>query len=133
MHDYESKRRKAFNLLDRIGDLDKQELEEHFTDDNIESIRILWKSLLGDKILPKLTSPSKFAELVYELRKTKRTWGRKLGDAIILAYDMADKNGVETAIDVLKEFIKRCPSPFHREHAQNQLEYYIREGAKKET
>lgn len=121
-------RNRAFHLLDKLGNLEQYEIEKYFSDDILKPISVLLNELSDDKSLPGSLSQADFSELILELRKIKRVWGRKLGDAIILAANKAESEDIDGAINVLEDFIKNCTSPFHRRHAQNQIEYYIKKG-----
>jgi hypothetical protein len=126
------KKRQAIQLLDNLGDLSYEELKEYFREDALELVRIMLLELTDSECLPDPMTPDIFAELIRKLRNTKRMWGRRLGDALILSADKAESGDLETAIIVLEEFMKICPSRYFKGHAQNQIEYYTkRTGAKR--
>jgi hypothetical protein len=119
----EEERKRLFGLLDELAELDQEDLKTRFNAENLKAFRMLFEELL-DESFPKAVSPLKFADLTYRLRETKRTWSRKLGRAIIAAADSIEKDDLESAIDILEKFKRECPSPFYRENAQRQIEYY---------
>ena len=126
MNEKTDKTREAFHLLDRLGSLERHEIEKHFSSDNFNSISTLIDELSDEKNLLALASPANFSKLILELREIKRFWGRKLGDAIIAADEKAASKDIDGAISILEHFIKNCTSPFHRKHAQNQIQYYTK-------
>jgi hypothetical protein len=119
-------KRQPLELLDEIGELDQKEIEKHYKGDALVLARmLLWELTDGEGCSDPIT-PTIFAELMQRLRKVKRMWGRKLGDAIILSADRVQSGNFESAIIGLKEFIRSCPSRYFKEHAQNQIDYYKR-------
>jgi hypothetical protein len=124
-------KRQAFQLLDKLGDLSYGEQKEYLREDVLELVRIMLLEPTDSECLPDPMTPDIFAEVIRKLHNTKRMWGRRLGDALILSGDKADSGDLETAIIVLDEFMKIYPSRYFKGHAQNQIEYYTkRTGAK---
>lgn len=113
-----------FTLLDELAEYDREELRACFSNENIESICTLVKYLLDEIVIPEELTPSKFIDLVYELRKYKKEGARKLGDSLILADGMLKENNLLGAIAVLDKFIDTCPSPFYRGIAEAQKNKY---------
>jgi hypothetical protein len=114
----------AFQFLDNTGALSDKEIEECFNEDVLPLVRILVSEFTEGRDLTDQLTQSEFVRLMRELRRTKRMWGRRLGDAIILSGDKADTGDYASAIVILQEFIKDCPSRYFREHAQNRMRYY---------
>jgi len=119
----EDETKRLFNLLDGLAELDHHELRNRFSEENIKAARMLFDELL-DEPFPRALSADMFADLIYRLRETKRTWSRKLGTAIIAAASSVENDNIKSAIDTLEEFKGSCPSRFYRGNAQKQIEYY---------
>lgn len=119
MEEYLDKLRIPFKLIDKIGFLEKKELEEYYSDENIEAIRIMTPELIDDRILPNKITPLTFSEILFDLCKTRKKWAKALGEVIIQTGELADANNYKAAIAKLDEFIEMCPSQFFRRHAQN--------------
>jgi hypothetical protein len=123
---FENERDEAFNILDELADLEQHDLELQFSKDNIIYLRILLQEFHMEELLVEPISLINFTEIVYKLRETKRFWGRLLGDSIIQAAEMANRRETNGGIKILEAFIEKCPSPCYREHARNQIKYYLK-------
>lgn len=119
-----AKRIELFDFLDEWALLGRKELENYCNEENIEIVRLLVSELADENMLPNQVTPGSFADLVYKLREYKRIGSRKLGNAIISAGMAADNGAIKTAIKILEDFRKKCPSAFYSEIALTQIENY---------
>ena len=117
------KKREAFDLIDKVGDLSQDVVEEYYSALNVEYVNILYKELTGN-ICGDIKNSKEFSESVIQLRKIKRFWGRRLGEVFIAAGKLFDEGHVEDAIEILNKFLNECDSPFHVEHVKNQIFCY---------
>lgn len=116
--------KKLFDLLDKLAQQDKENVKEYHSKDNVDALKKL-AILLNDQmsISDDMTS-SAFADCVYELRQIKQTWSRKLGTALIMASENRKNGDLDSAISILENFIKDCPSLFYRDVASIQIDNY---------
>jgi len=120
----DEKRSLLFNFLDELSELDRHALEMRFSEDLVNSVRLIFCELIGNEEFPDSLTAAQFPELIFKLREIKRTWSRELGNAIIFAAENADNGHVQIAIDILKSFQEVCPSPFYNGIAQVQIDRY---------
>jgi hypothetical protein len=116
--------KEAFRLLDDIGGQSAEELAALFSPKNVECLVLLSKVILGVEIDCEQISSLDFVQEILQIRKQKKILARKLGGSLILADEKYKKEGTESAIRILQDFIDKYPSPFYQEHALNQIEYY---------
>ncbi len=124
-------KKRAFHFLDGIVDLEINEICKYYSDENLKNIEILQKELTDDKTLPESLSAITFSEILFYLSKTHKNYGKKLGEALISADDKDENHDIDASIVVLEKFAKNCTSPFHRTHAQKQINYYKEKKARK--
>jgi len=112
MQDYSGKH--WFHLIPELAELDRVDLEECFSDRELVATVLNSVAEIDENMeCPKDISQDDFPDLVYRLYETKHYWGCRLTGVL------RDK---ETVVDVLNEFIRNCPSPWYRKHAQNLLQ-----------
>ena len=120
----EKKKAELFNLLDNLAQRDKESVKEFYSKKNIVALKKLAVELNDQMSISDEITASEFADCVYELRKIKQTWSRKLGDALIIASDNKNRGDLDSAKSTLENFIKDCPSLFYRNIAITQISNY---------
>lgn len=114
-----------FHILTDIGKLDEKKLQGYFLDkEMVDVIRTAFSELTTGKHFPDDISPPDFSTLIYELHETIKIWGRKLGDTIISSGELAEKGDFEAAVRILEELKVKCPAPYFRQQADNQIAFY---------
>lgn len=113
-----------FDFLDKLAELDKEALQKHHSAKNVAILRKLANGLNDKMVVPDDVTASVFADLIYQLRKIKRTWSRKLGDIIIMASENKAQGDLNGAVLILEKFVKECSSSFYRNIAITQIHNY---------
>jgi hypothetical protein len=116
-----------FELLDHLGELEPDELLEHFTEDNVSILKAAATMLKEGAELERYLSEKRFIEVVRELGELKKIWSAKLDQTLANASDAFNKDEKVRAIWILEGFTRFCPSPYYRDVAERVLEEY-REG-----
>ena len=113
-----------FILLDHLGELDPDDLLDHFTEENTTVLKAAAELLKEDMVLDRYLSEKVFVQVFGELVALKAMWSEKLETTLHNA-DEAFENGEKVrAIWILDGFIRFCPSPYYREIAQELLDEY---------
>jgi tetratricopeptide (TPR) repeat protein len=107
-----------------MAQLDVESLKKLHSKGNVDALRELLTELNDQMTAPDEISASAFADLVYELRKVKEIWSRRLGDVIIVASKNRRRGDLNGAIAVLLDFTKVCSSRFYRNIAVSQINNY---------
>lgn len=113
-----------FDLLDYLAELGKERLEEHHSTTNVNILKELIFELNDEMVITDDITPSVFAEYVYQLRRIKRTWSRKLGETILAASEKKAQGDLNGAILIFEQFVKECPSTFYKNIAITQIGNY---------
>ena len=82
MNNSNSDIQEAFSLLDKLGDLSEADIEDYFSPRNVKLLALLASKLLDQHILSEVSSPDLFSKSILLLRRIKRDWGVRLGNAI---------------------------------------------------
>ena len=113
-----------FKLLDRLGELEAEELMGHFTSENIEALRLVSGVLKEGMDLERMMSEKRFVRVVHELFEMKRIWAGKLGETLTGGAQEFDQGNRVQAMWILNGFIQFCPSPYYRDIAVEVMEEY---------
>jgi hypothetical protein len=113
-----------FKLLDRLGELEAEELMGHFTSENIEALRLISKVLKEGMDLERMMSEKRFVRVVHELFEMKRIWAGRLDETLSGAAQEFDQGNHVQAMWILNGFIRFCPSPYYRDIAAEVMEEY---------
>ena len=118
----ETERERVFELLDRFGEMSVDELHEHFTDQNVASLRLLADELNENMMMERVLSEIRFVEVVRELVEIKSVWTTRLAEVQDHVKHAMEKGRREQAVWLLKGFIRFCPSPYYRKAAEGILD-----------
>ena len=124
MHLPDKKIAELFGLLDRLGELESEELLGHFTSDNIDAIRLVSWVLKEGMELERVLSENRFVKVVQELYETREIWTDRLKVTLTNASSEFDQGNRVQALWTLNGFIRFCPSPYFREIAEEVMEEY---------
>ena len=113
-----------FQLLDRLGKLEAEELLGHFTSENIEALRLVSGALKEGMGLERMLSEKRFVLVIKELFETKNIWSERLDETMSSASREFDQGNRVQALWILNGFIRFCPSPYYREIAAEVMEEY---------
>ena len=113
-----------FKFLDRLGELEAEELMGHFTSENIEALRLLSGVLKEGMDLERMMSEKRFVRVVHELFEMKRIWAGRLGETLTGASQEFDQGNCIQAMWILNGFIRFCPSPYYRDIVVEVMEEY---------
>lgn len=111
-------------ILDRLGELDAEELLSQFTSDNIEALRLISVILKEGMDVERMLSEKRFVKVVQELFETKRIWSDRLNVTLGSAAQEFEQGNRVQALWILNGFIRFCPSPYYREMAEEVMEQY---------
>ena len=111
-------------ILDRLGELDDEELLSQFTSDNIEALRLISVILKEGMDVERMLSEKRFVKVVQELFETKRIWSDRLNVTLGSAAQEFEQGNRVQALWILNGFIRFCPSPYYREMAEEVMEQY---------
>ena len=113
-----------FILLDHLGELDPDDLLDHFTEENTTVLKAAAELLKEDMVLDRYLSEKVFVQVVGELVALKTMWSEKLETTLHNADEAFENDEKVRAIWILDGFIRFCPSPYYREIAQELLDEY---------
>jgi hypothetical protein len=113
-----------FDLLDRLGNLDPEELVGHFTEENVNTLKMSAPLLKEGMELERYLSEKRFVEIVNELCDLKKIWSVKLDETLSNAGEAYDRDEKVQAMWILEGFIRFCPSPYYSDIAERVLEGY---------
>ena len=111
-------------ILDRLGELDDEELLSQFTSDNIEALRLISVILKEGMDVERMLSEKRFVKVVQELFETKRIWSDRLNVTLGSAAQEFEQGNRVQALWILNGFIRFCPSPYYREMAEEVMGEY---------
>ncbi len=117
-------REKWFGIFHSLAEMDRDQLEESFTEDNVHAVSDLVAHFLVGCELPSDLTAAPFADFVYELRENERAWSRQLGETIIAAEDKLQANDMAGAVAILDDYITLCPWAPYRETAETEKENF---------
>lgn len=118
----ETERKRVFELLDRFGEMDDDELLDHFTDKTVASLRLLLGELNENMRMERILSENRFVEVIRELVEIKNVWSGRLMEVQGHVEQAIEKGGKDQAVWLLNGFIRFCPSPHYRRAAEGILE-----------
>lgn len=107
-------RRNLLALLDRLAELEPEELLDHFTTENIQAVRRAIEEIKGDVTIEVTISSRRFVAIVRELSEAKSIWSEKWSQTMKTVDELSGKGKEDQALTVLRGFIRFCPSPYYR-------------------
>ena len=113
-----------FILLDHLGELDPDDLLDHFTEENTTVLKAAAELLKEDMVLDRYLSEKMFVQIVSELVALKAMWSEKLETTLHNADEAFENDEKVRAMWILDGFIRFCPSPYYREIAEEMLDGY---------
>jgi hypothetical protein len=113
-----------FELLDLLGELGPDDLMEHFTEENMDTLKLVAPLLKEGMELERYLSEKRFVEIVNELCDLKKIWSVKLDETLSNAGEAYDRDEKVQAMWILEGFIRFCPSPYYSDIAERVLEGY---------
>jgi hypothetical protein len=113
-----------FELLDLLGELGPDDLLEHFTEENMDTLKLVAPLLKEGMELERYLSEKKFVEIVNELNDIRKIWSSKLDETLGNASEAFEKDEKVQALWILEGFIRFCPSPYYSDIAERVLEGY---------
>ena len=113
-----------FELLERLGQLEGEELLGHFTEENVNALKATAGLLKEELELDRYLSETKFVQMVGELCELKRMWSGKLKETLENAGEVFERGEMVQAMWILNGFIRFCPAPHYRGIAERVLERY---------
>ena len=120
----DTKTLELLKILDRLGELDDEELLSQFTSDNIEALRLISVILKEGMDVERMLSEKRFVKVVQELFETKRIWSDRLNVTLGSAAQEFEQGNRVQALWILNGFIRFCPSPYYREMAEEVMGEY---------
>ena len=120
----DTKTLELLKILDRLGELDDEELLSQFTSDNIEALRLISVILKEGMDVERMLSEKRFVKVVQELFETKRIWSDRLNVTLGSAAQEFEQGNRVQALWILNGFIRFCPSPYYRGMAEEVMEEY---------
>jgi isopropylmalate/homocitrate/citramalate synthase len=120
----DNEKTELFDLLDNLAQQDKESIKAYHSKKNIDALKKLAIELNDQMSISDEITASVFADRVYELRQIKQTWSHKLGDTLIMASENKNRGDLDSAISILENFVKDCPSLFYRDIAITQISNY---------
>lgn len=118
----------VFDALRAWGALSDEELRERFSPAAVETLRRIGAELLdGDPFAP--ADRDRFPQLVRIFNAVLDAGSHALGQALIEAGEHKKRGQAEAFGVVMRRFVERCPSRFHRQIAEHYLAGTRREGA----
>jgi hypothetical protein len=113
-----------FDLLYHLGNLDPEELLGHFTEENVNTLKMSAPLLKEGMELERYLSEKRFVEVVNELNELRKIWSSKLDETLGNASEAFERDDKVQALWILDGFIRFCPSPYYRDIAERVLEGY---------
>ena len=117
-----SKRERLFSLLDRLDDMEPEDLLKEFTEEILGEVRILAGELNEELVLERVISENRFLEIIGDLAETNRIWARRYEETVNLAGKAVGEGKTEQACWLLDGFLRFCPSPYYREMAEKNFD-----------
>ena len=124
MHLPDEKIAELLGRLERLGELESEDLLGHFTSDNIEAIRLVSWVLKEGMEFERVLSENRFVKVVQELYETRKIWTERLKVTLTNASSELDQGNRVQALWTLNGFIRFCPSPYFREIAEDVIGEY---------
>ena len=120
----EEKIAELFEFLDRLGQLEPDELLAQFTSGNIEALRLASGLLKEGMDLERILSEKRFINVVKELFETRKIWSERFMETLARATWENDQGNRNQTLWILDGFIRFCPSPYYRELAEEVMREY---------
>ena len=124
MHVSDEKIFELFELLDRLCEIEDEQLLGYFTNENIGALRIASVVLKDEIYFEKVLSQKRFIKVVQELCEAKKIWSAKLEETLARVASGFDRGESVQALWILNGFIRFCPSPYFRNIAEEMLGEY---------
>jgi len=124
MHVSDEKIFELFELLDRLCEIEDEQLLGYFTNENIGALRIASVVLKDEIYFEKVLSQKRFIKVVQELCEAKKIWSAKLEETLARVASEFDRGESVQALWILNGFIRFCPSPYFRNIAEKMLGEY---------
>jgi len=124
MHVSDEKIFELFELLDRLCEIEDEQLLGYFTNENIGALRIASVVLKDEIYFEKVLSQKRFIKVVQELCEAKKIWSAKLEETLARVASEFDRGESVQALWILNGFIRFCPSPYFRNIAEEMLGEY---------
>ncbi len=113
-----------FELLERLGQLEGEELLGHFTEENVNALKATAGLLKEELELDRYLSEKRFVQIVGELYELKRMWSGKLKETLVNAGEAFERGEMVQAMWILDGFIRFCSSHYYRSIAEKVMERY---------
>jgi hypothetical protein len=117
-----------FDMLDGWSAKSDDELREQYSPMTVQTVRGLVAELLDSDVFVAVDR-ERFPQIVRTLHAILGEGSRALGQALIEAGEHRKRGQAEAFAAVMRRFIERSPSRFHRQIAERYLEGTRREGA----
>lgn len=114
----EEKKLELIDLVDRLAELGQDDLQDHFTTENIQSLRKAAELIKGNMTIETAVSTRRFVQVVLELSEAKGIWSGKWDQTLQQIGELIGEGEGKQALMVLRGFIRFCPSPYYRGEAE---------------
>ncbi len=95
--------------LHRMSALSDEDLVSQFDNSCKDRLVRLVERCVPVESVPADLSPWEFACWVNDLRSSEKEWNRALGNVLLKVADAERHSNPDTAIDILREFVVKCP------------------------
>jgi hypothetical protein len=112
----------VFDYLDQWSSLSDDEIFALYSHTTSDIARRALKELGNAEDQSIKVSKENFVSLIRRLREAKRIGSRALGEAIIEASELIERNHPGQAIEVYRKFLASCPSSFFRRIAMDAID-----------
>lgn len=118
-----------FDQLDKWYEATNQELDDVLTSKScLTTLELIADLLLAASSYSHPKNVDEFVNVVNQLKMTKKSASRKLGDALLVASQYIDKKDTKSAKIIYENFIESCDAKFYTSIAKHQLDELNRTG-----
>ena len=108
--------------LNRWARWSSKKIQENISDEAINTLQRVVDLLVdGPQHEKPVVRPNNFVDVVRKMREAYKVGSQKLGEAILEASELNERDQVDKAKEVYERFLRSCTAPFYRHIAEVHL------------